>query len=930
MLHDESHFKPALYPDSSETSSSSPPLTPIRPSKGGQQSFLSTATRKGSSVYRTERAKELKRLPTDDLINLVLLGEYKIEKTEGRLKKYLLILQEQAEAERKAKEEAKHVREKMTQTILDTQQEALRARQDVEQYKLKLENAQREIRRGIEVVKVLEDDKEDMERALQRSRDKARQLKEKSAIQLAREQGRRIGYEEGLEKGRLVAQMQALAASRIQDSADSRRSKVVSGALRRALTQGPNDSSSHRRRSSHTRHNSLDQHTTRSSEVRETVSRPNVRRSSVDNATSAPQVQESLTTGTSASRPVAPTPSREQIPLEFLQRVYSDGSGGSAGPRDDTTSRPAITDAAEMPQPSQHPPPEVFRQARSDGSQSSGSGSSSVKSRRASIDSVRRASAPQQQGGTDRPADPLISIRPTRPLETTSERSVPQQRPRQVPSSAFQPTSTASQAPRRDPAPYPGVPPAKQFPAGLPRDDISNAPTSPSSSVGGIDIVTHPPASRPPSVVFAPQPPPPPPPAAPAHHHERVDDGGNRRTRERPPPRDDVLPVIPEDVRHTGGPGAVPSPGTQHRHGPMQPPPMPQLPPHIQVPQFYIFPPDQSASPIGGTSTPVHHQDQHHFLTPRSPVSPAYMGGGSGSNRSSLSFEFKVEPPSQPATPTLEATESGTGENALFLSPNSRPISLPSVQPQPQPQPQPRTPPPPTFTLPHHVAHEEPSRVGTPVVPLPIPPRVVSQPTLYGTPVMGPVDLGVSGGMSASGSISRPGTTPPAPVYVEAPTPAGFEYPAPLGGLSGSQGTSTGDTGPATTGKTKGKGKRRKSVTVQSPQEDIVRPASTSASSGFYGQPSSSPAGAAGAVIPPVVPGEREPILPVAPPTISPVLPPVIMPVLSSPAGGSGGAYRNPGRGGMYLEDEISDTSFDSATKRNTHMNAQMYGQGSW
>jgi len=104
-----------------------------------------TRSSKASSTYRTERAKELKRMSTDDMINLVLLGEYKIEKTEARLRKYALLLKEQAEKERQAMEEAKHVREKMTQTILDTQQEALKARQDVEQYKLKLDNAQLEM-----------------------------------------------------------------------------------------------------------------------------------------------------------------------------------------------------------------------------------------------------------------------------------------------------------------------------------------------------------------------------------------------------------------------------------------------------------------------------------------------------------------------------------------------------------------------------------------------------------------------------------------------------------------------------------------------------------------------------------------------------------------------------------------------------------------
>ena len=495
-------------------------------------------------------------------------------------------------------------------------------------------------RRSIEVVKLLEDDKEQMERTLQRTRDKARQLKEKSAIQLAREQGRRIGYEEGLEKGRLVAQMQALAASRIQDSSDSQGIQAATGALRRALTQGPNDSTSHRH-SSRIRHNSLDQQTRRSSGDGETVTRPNVRQSSADNATSASQVQESPTTAASASRPVVPAPSREEhVPPEFLQQVRSDASRGSAGSRDNTTPRPTISGATEIPQPLQPPPPGVFTQARSDASQSSGSGSSSVKSRRTASSSVRRASAPQQQNGSDRPAEQLNSIRPTRPLETTSDRYEPPHRPRQRPSDAFPSTFTTSQARKRDPAPYPGVPPAKQFPAGIPRDDISVAATSPTSSVDEIDIVAHPPATRPPSVIFAPQPPQPPP----------VDGGSSRRARERPPPIDDVRPVIPENTRpasRTGGPGAAPSPSVQHSHGPVQPPPMPPLSPHIQVPQWFVFPPpDQSAVPVGGTSTPIlRHQDPHHFLSPASPASPAFTGGGTGSNRSSLSFEFQVVPP---------------------------------------------------------------------------------------------------------------------------------------------------------------------------------------------------------------------------------------------------------------------------------------------
>ncbi|KAF8347162.1 hypothetical protein F5887DRAFT_956934 [Amanita rubescens] len=311
-------------------------------------------------------------------------------------------------------------------------------------------------------------------------------------------------------------------------------------------------------------------------------------------------------------------------------------------------------------------------------------------------------------------------------------------------------------------------------------------------------------------------------------------------------------------------------------------------PPHIPAPQWFVHPPpDLSAppSPIGGTSTPVHrHQNPHHFLSPLSPVSPAFTSG-TGSNRSSISIEFTLVPPSRPETPIFEPREHLSNEDPSHLSPNSRPISLPPVQSHP-------TTPPPTFPPPHHNAHLD----STPVVPvLPVLPRVVPQPTIYGTPSMRTVDLG---------SI-RPGSTPPAPpVYEEAPAP--FEYPAPLGFSIGSQGgasTSTTETaGPTTTGKGKGKKKgKRKSVTLQQPSESVTPP------------------------VIPVIPSNT--ILPVAPPSISPVLPPVVIPVPPSPSGSTGG-------GGIYrhrdVEDEISETSFDSATKRNTHRNAQMYGQGNW
>ncbi len=525
-----------------------------------------------------------------------------------------------------------------------------------------------------------------MERALQRARDKARELKEKSAVQLAREQGRRIGFEEGLEQGRLVVQLsqvQALAAGRIQDISSPQGAKASTATLRRALTQGPNDSTNHRHRSSHTRRSSLDQHTTRSQADREILPRQSTRRSSVDN--SAAEVQDHQTTGAAPSRRVAPTPSREQVPSEFLQQVPSDRTGRSTRSRDDdAATRRSTTATAEIPQPSQPVLPEVFMQARSDESQSSGSGSGSVTSRRTS-GSARRASVSasttQHQNGNDRAAEQIDLVRPSPPLETAPIEL--QHHPRQGPSNAFPSTSSAPQPRRRVPAPPP-VPPVKQFPGGMgmPRDDGSDASTeSAASSVGELGIVTFPPVPRSPSAVATPQPPVPRPPSVPTAPQPPVprppsvpptsrppqpplavpiyqpqlvveSNGSNRRTRERPA-RDDALHVIHEDAQgrpasRTGGPGFVPPPSTHHSRDPTQPPPSMVPPLHIPAPQWFVHPPpDLSAppSPIGGTSTPVHrHQNPHQFLSPLSPVSPAFTSG-TGSNRSSMSIEFTLVPP---------------------------------------------------------------------------------------------------------------------------------------------------------------------------------------------------------------------------------------------------------------------------------------------
>jgi hypothetical protein len=84
------------------------------------------------------------------------------------------------------------------------QQDAARAQEELRLYKLQLDNAQREIIRAQEVLAVIETQRDDAETAAADARSKARRLNEERLIEIAREEGRRLGYEEGIRRGRNV------------------------------------------------------------------------------------------------------------------------------------------------------------------------------------------------------------------------------------------------------------------------------------------------------------------------------------------------------------------------------------------------------------------------------------------------------------------------------------------------------------------------------------------------------------------------------------------------------------------------------------------------------------------------------------------------------------------------------------------------------
>ncbi|THH31921.1 hypothetical protein EUX98_g2291 [Antrodiella citrinella] len=95
---------------------------------------------------------------------------------------------------------------------LAAQTEAARYREELNLYKLQLDNAQRELRRAQELLDAVERQRVAAEEEAARARGMARKLKEEKVIQVARDEGRKLGIEEGIARGRAMGYEEGRAA----------------------------------------------------------------------------------------------------------------------------------------------------------------------------------------------------------------------------------------------------------------------------------------------------------------------------------------------------------------------------------------------------------------------------------------------------------------------------------------------------------------------------------------------------------------------------------------------------------------------------------------------------------------------------------------------------------------------------------------------
>jgi hypothetical protein len=148
------------------------------------------------------------------------------ERETNELRRMLLSVTEQLKQEsQRADDNERRAREAVqrfkaiNEARVTAQQDAARANEELRMYKLQLEYAQKEIYKAQEILESLETQRHDAETNAAKARDVARKLREESIVDLAREEGRRLGLQEGIVRGRRLGSDQARSTS---DQPDSR------------------------------------------------------------------------------------------------------------------------------------------------------------------------------------------------------------------------------------------------------------------------------------------------------------------------------------------------------------------------------------------------------------------------------------------------------------------------------------------------------------------------------------------------------------------------------------------------------------------------------------------------------------------------------------------------------------------------------------
>ena len=199
-----------------------PDSMPSTPSRSpSPESIYTHETRLDASTPRHSRRHSSDRLSMTKIASILRYDEQQSKD----LRRMLLTVTEQLKQEsqraddneRRAREAIQRFRA-INEARVAAQQDAARANEELRMYKLQLDYAQKEIFRAQEILESLESQRHDAESSAAKARNVARKLREESIVDLAREEGHRLGLQEGLSRSRRLGFDQARSTPDRRDS----------------------------------------------------------------------------------------------------------------------------------------------------------------------------------------------------------------------------------------------------------------------------------------------------------------------------------------------------------------------------------------------------------------------------------------------------------------------------------------------------------------------------------------------------------------------------------------------------------------------------------------------------------------------------------------------------------------------------------------
>jgi hypothetical protein len=189
-----------------------------------------------SERFRRDRERTYSGRTNSELVRLLIREEYEARDIQRLLHLALDRLERESqrvtEAEKRALEMAERF-QAVNEARLAAQEATANATTELNLYKFQYSNAQQEILRAQDTLKAVEEQRDDAAAAAASARDTARRFREQQLVLTAKEEGRRMGYEEGLQHARYGYEF--LGATDYEDRLLDPRNRITN----RLLTEQP-------------------------------------------------------------------------------------------------------------------------------------------------------------------------------------------------------------------------------------------------------------------------------------------------------------------------------------------------------------------------------------------------------------------------------------------------------------------------------------------------------------------------------------------------------------------------------------------------------------------------------------------------------------------------------------------------------------------